>query len=86
MKLKTSLLAATLAAFAATTAYANEEHHSGAKVETPTMEKAEVKKPMKKHNHMEEKMGIPMAAPATGAEKPESSLKADRHDHLKEKH
>lgn len=74
MKLKTTLLAVSLAAFAASSVYANEEHHTDAKAETPKVEKAEGNKPMKKHNHMEEKTGIAMpeakAHSETSAEQP----------------
>lgn len=86
MKLKLTLLAAALAAFAASTVYANEEQQTGTTTETAKPVKTEAKKPMKKHNHMEEKTGMPMSAPATSTEKPESAMKADRHDHTKDKH
>lgn len=86
MKLKITLLVATLAAFAASTVYANEEQQTGVTTETAKPVKTEAKKPMKKHSHMEEKTGMPMPAPATSTEKPESAMKADRHDHTKDKH
>lgn len=86
MKLSTTLLAATLAIFAASTAFANEEHHTVAKPETVKAKKAEAKKPVKKHNHMEEKSGVPMAEPASGKKQHKSTKKMDRHDHTKDRH
>lgn len=138
MKLKTTLLLATLGAFAATTAFANEEHHPDAKAEKAVQEqkaasdagdksmknmdmhqnmktmhdkdmpmmkhgegmnmsgdkqlngmdkqtgmKEEVKKPLKKHNHMEEKTGMPMPEPMQDMHK---EMPSNRHDHMKEKH
>lgn len=84
MKLKSTLLAAILAMFAAASATAVAEAE---KQEAVTAEQGEakktVKKPVKKHSHMEEKTNIPMpeAAPHMGKEMPK-----DRHDHMKEKH
>lgn len=86
MKLKLTLLAAALAAFAASTGYANEGQQTGTATEAEKPVKAEAKKPIKKHSHMEEKTGIPISASATNKEKPESAMKADRHDHAKDKH
>ncbi|GAB1232797.1 hypothetical protein UT4_12630 [Ferrigenium sp. UT4] len=80
MKLKTSLLAATLAAFAAATAYANDEHHSETKADAPKVEKTEAKKPVKRHNHMEEKTGMPMSE---SGEKPGDMPNMDMHEHMK---
>lgn len=82
MKLKSTLLAATLVVFAASTAtaFAAEEHPSAAKAET-----GEAKKPakkMKKHSHMEEKTGMPMSEPAPAAVK---KVPKNRHDHTQEK-
>lgn len=62
MKLKTTLLAITLAAFATSYAFAADEAPAK-KTETPAAEKTEAKKPAKRHNHMEEKTGMPMSAP-----------------------
>ena len=42
-----------------------------------------VKKPVKKHSHMEEKTNMPMNEPAPHMDK---EMPKDRHDHLKEKH
>jgi len=111
MKLKSILLAATLAMFAAAaaTASAVEESHADApasgtpvgapllhsdpsavkaeKTEAVKAENGEVKKPVKrkvkKHSHLEEKIGMPMPepAPAKGKEVPKN-----RHDHLQERH
>ena len=85
MKLITTLLAATLAAFAVSTAYANEEQRSDAKAETPKVEKSEAKKPMKKHNHMEEKTGMPMNEPKAKSESPTSQMPVRKHSHPTDK-
>lgn len=92
MNLKTILLTATLAAFAASTAYANEEHHPDGKAEAVKEKKAEAKKPVKKHSHAEEKSGMPMPEPATSMPMPEPVTgmekhdNKDRHDHTKDRH
>lgn len=88
MKLKTTLLAVTLAAFTASSAitFAAEGLPADTKSETPKTEKAKTKKPVKKHSHMEEKTGMPMSEPAAGTDKSDSAMKADRHDHTKDKH
>lgn len=85
MKLKSTLLAATLAMFAAATATAiaaEADKHEAVTAEQGEAKKP-MKKPMKKHSHMEEKTNMPMpeAAPHAGKEMPK-----DRHDHVKEKH
>lgn len=85
MKLKSTLLAATLAMFAAATATAiaaEADVHDSVPAEQGEAKKP-AKKPVKKHSHMEEKTNIPMSEPAPhmGKEMPK-----DRHDHLKEKH
>ncbi len=83
MKLKSTLLAAILAVFAASsaTAFAADEHHDAPKAEVAKTEKAEAKKPVKRHSHMEEKTNIPMPAPATDTSK---EMPKNRHDHMKE--
>lgn len=84
MKLKTTLLAATLATFAVSTAYAKEEQHSDAKADAPKVEKTEAKKPVKKHNHMEEKTGMPMNEPKAKSERsesPASQMPVKKHSH-----
>lgn len=87
MKLKSTLLAATLVIFSAfnVTAFAVDVHDTNTgmkKAETVKAEKAEVKKPVKRHNHMEEKTGMPMAEPTQAAPK---EVPKNRHDHMKEK-
>lgn len=79
--MKSKLLAAILVIFAASsaTAFANDEHHDAPKAETVKTEKAEVKKPVKKHSHMEEKTGVPMPAPATGTS---NEMSKDMHEHM----
>ncbi|MCK9201784.1 MAG: hypothetical protein M0P59_05435 [Gallionella sp.] len=85
MKLKSTLLAATLAMFAGAiaTAIAAEAE----KPEAVTAEQGEakkmVKKPVKKHSHMEEKTNVPMNESAPHMDK---EMSKDRHDHMKEKH
>lgn len=92
MKLKPSLLAATLVIFAASTAtaFAIDVHDSNTgaeKKEAVKAEKAEVKTPVKKHNHMEEKTGNPVSEAPSGKSHRESMDKdMPMHDHLKEKH
>jgi cell division protein FtsN len=81
MKLKTTLLAAILAAFAATTVFAADDAMTK-KADTPTAEKAKAKKPVKKHNHMEEKTGIKASESATPPQKRDP---AKIHDHTKER-
>lgn len=87
MKLKTAWLAASLVFFANTsTAFANDEHHDAPKVDATKSGTAEVKKPMKKHNHMEEKTNMPMPAPANASGKEMSKeMHEHMHDHMKEK-
>jgi hypothetical protein len=85
MKLKSTLLAATLAMFAGTTVTAiaaEAEKHEAATAEQGKAEKT-VKKLVKKHSHMEEKTNVPMPEPAPHMDK---EMPKDRHDHMKEKH
>jgi hypothetical protein len=86
MKLKTTLLAATLIAFTASTAYAAEEAMSK-KDETPKTEKAKAKKPVKRHDHSAEKTGMP-AQEATDAKSHKETMDKDMpmHDHTKDRH
>lgn len=81
MKLKSTLLAATLVLFAASTAtaFAVEEHHADAKADKTEAAKA-AKKPAKKHSHMEEKTGMPMPEPGA---KQGDMKNMDRHEHMK---
>ena len=75
------------AAFTAT-AFAADMHDTNIgteKTEAVKAEKGKGKKPVKKHNHMEEKTGIPMPAPAIDMGKHETMKPMDRHDHMKEK-
>lgn len=85
MKLKTTLLGMTLAAFTAvaTTALAAEvgKHEAAAAGQDAAQEP--MKKPMKKHNHVEEKTNMPMPEAAPDKDK---EMQKDRHDHMKEKH
>ena len=85
MKLQLTLLAAMLAA--ASTIYAADEHPVDAKAETPKAEKAEVKKPVKKHSHMEEKTGMPASEAPSGKSHRESMPKdMPMHDHTQDRH
>ena len=89
MKLKTTLLAATLAAFAVSAAIAAQEQPVDAKsgkAESAKEKKAEAKKPVKRHNHMEEKTGMPMSEPVSGMDKHEHMKHMDMHDHAKDRH
>lgn len=89
MKFKSTLLAAMVFAVVSTaTAFAVDMHDTTAeteKTESVKAEKGKVKKPVKKHNHMEEKTGIPMPDPAPDMGKHEAMKPMDRHDHMKEK-
>ena len=85
MKLKSILLAATLAAFAVSTVYAADDAMTK-KADAPTAEKAEAKKPVKKHSHTAEK-GIPAAESKAGKSHRETMDKdMPMHDHTQEKH
>lgn len=84
--MKSNLIIAVLAIFTATTmtAYAAEEHSTEVKAEKS--EKAPAKKKVKKHSHVEEKLGITPSEPVAGGDKSEPAKNPNRHDHLKEKH
>lgn len=95
MKLTSTLLSAVLLALSATTssAFAVDEHHTEAKAEKAEAAKSEtgeVKKPakkkVKKHNHMEEKMAMPMSEPSSDMNKQEMMKDMSKHDHTKDKH
>lgn len=86
MKLKTTLLAATLAAFAASAPVAYADHHMDGKEEAAKEKPADAKKPVKKHSHAEEKSGMPMPEPTGNKEKHDAMKKMDRHDHTKDRH
>ena len=89
MKLKSTLLAATLLVFTASvaTSFAVEEHHDAPATKTDAVkaENGEAKKPVKKvkkHSHMEEKTGMSMSEPVAVEGK---AVSKNRHDHTKEK-
>jgi hypothetical protein len=85
MKPKLILLAATLTAFAASTTLAAEEAMTK-KAESPAAEKAEAKKPVKKHSHAAEK-GAPVAESKAGKSHRETMDKdMPMHDHTQDKH
>lgn len=89
MKLKRTILAASLAVFAASTtaAFAVDVHDTNTgKAEAVKTEKAEANEPAKRHNHMEEKSGMPMHESASNTGKREAKKRADRHDHTKDRH
>lgn len=84
MKLKLTLLAATLAAFAASTAIAADDAMTK-KAETPAAEKAEAKTPAKKHSHAAEK-GAPAAESKAGKSHRETMDKdMPMHDHTQDR-
>ncbi len=86
MKLKTTLLVITLAAFAAPSAFAAEGYptdDTGWKAEPAKATKAEAKKPVKRHSHAEEKSGMPMPQ---HADKNAVMKRKDMHDHTKDRH
>lgn len=85
MKLKSTLLATTLAMFVAASATAiaaEAEMHDTATTEQGEAKKP-AKKPVKKHSHMEEKTNVPVNEPTPHMSK---EMPKDRHDHMKEKH
>lgn len=86
MKLKTTLLAATLAAFAASTAFAADDAMIK-NADTPTAEKTEAKKPVKKHSHAAEKSGMP-APESAGGKSHRETMDKDMpiHDHTQDRH
>lgn len=87
MKMKTALLAATLAAFAASAVIAAEAPPADTatgKAEPAKEKKAEAKKPVKRHSHMEEKTGMPTPEPGSGVGMHESMKQM--HDHTKDRH
>ena len=87
MKLKSTLTAATLMIFVASTAtsFAAEEQPANGKAETTKAENVEAKKPVKKHSHMTEKTGNP-AGDTPGKSHPETMDKGmPMHDHAKER-
>lgn len=96
MKLKSTLLAATLAVFVASsaTAFAAEEHPADAKAEKAEATKTDTdkakqpeKKKVKRHSHSAEKTGIPASEAATGKSHKESMDKdMPMHDHTIDRH
>ncbi len=86
MKLKTTLLAVTLAAFAASTAFAADEAMTK-KAAPATEKKADETKPVKKHNHAAEKSGMP-APEATGGKSHAETMDKNMpmHDHTQDRH
>jgi hypothetical protein len=85
MKPKTILLAATLAAFSVTSAYAADNAMTK-KDDTPKAEKAEAKKAVKKHSHAAEK-GAPVAESKAGKSHRETMDKdMPMHDHTQDRH
>ena len=86
MKLKSILLAATLAAFAASTVYAAEDAMMK-KEDASKAEKAEAKKPVKRHDHAAEKTGSP-SSEAKGMKSHRETMDKDMpmHDHTQDRH
>ncbi|HLP97375.1 MAG TPA: hypothetical protein VK149_02905 [Sideroxyarcus sp.] len=89
MRLKTTLLATTLAIFAASAPIAYADHHEEGKAgksEAAKEKKSDKKHEKKKdHSHAEEKSGMPMSE-AAGNKKEHDSMKMDMHEHAKERH
>ena len=87
MKLKSTLLAATLAAFAASAALADEDYPADEYVwkgEAQTLKK-HAKKPVKKRRHAEEKNAMPVPEPAAGVDKQGAMKPMDSDAQAKEK-
>ncbi|HZW24187.1 MAG TPA: hypothetical protein VFF26_01775 [Gallionella sp.] len=92
MKMKTILLALSLAAFAASAAYSEEENYADSAAEAPMAGKAEPDDPVKEADQMDEKAdqmdgkaGMPMPDPASGVSKQDSMGKMDMHDDAQDK-
>lgn len=93
MKLKTSLLAVMLSAFASSAAFAAVSYpadDTGWKPEPKATKaeakKAEVKKPVKRHSHVEEKTGMPTPQHSASTDKNASTKRKDMHDHTRDRH
>jgi len=87
MNLKSTLLTLTITMFAAAPVFAADVQETGSGAAKTEAAKAEVKKPVKRHNHMEEKTGMPVSTAPSGKSHSESMDKdMPMHDHLKEKH
>lgn len=89
MKLKSTLLAAILAVFTASSSFAAADAHDpGDKAVTQKAEKADAKKPVKKHSHVEEKTNMPASEAHDPGDKAvtQKEMMKDKHDHMKEKH
>ena len=83
MKVKSVLLTALVAAFAAgsiAVRAADEAAPTKPAADEPKAEKAPVKKKAKRHSHMQEKTGVPTSDPS-----PTDEPKKKLHDHTKEK-
>lgn len=90
MKLKTTLLAAVLAMFSASavTAFAADEKPAGTMMEkeTPMMDTAKTKKKaVKRHSHVDEKVGAQPTAAEPPAAKPDPSKDKSKHYHPRDK-
>jgi len=87
MKLKSTLFAAALIIFSASTAtsFAAEEPSANGKAETTRTENAEAKKPVKKHSHMTEKTGIPAGDTPGKSHRETMDKDMPMHDHAKER-
>ena len=85
MKLKSILIAATLATFSTSGVFAADD---AMKTETPKAEaKKEVNKPTKKHSHAAEKSGMPAPESKAGKSHRETMDKdMPMHDHTQDKH
>lgn len=85
MKMKTILLALSLAAFAAPAAYSGEEDYAASRADAPMAETAEPNDPVKETGRMDEGAGMPMPDPASGVGQQGSMDKMDMHDDAQEK-
>ena len=87
MKLKSALFAVSLMIFAASaaTTLAAEEQPANGKAETPKAEKAETKKPVKKHSHMTEKTGMSAEVASGNSHRETMDKDMPTHDHAKER-
>jgi hypothetical protein len=94
MKVKTSLLALTLSAFASSAAFAAVSYPTDdtgwkpepSKTTKAEAKKAEVKKPVKRHSHVEEKTGMPAPQHSASTDKNASMKRKEMHDHTRDRH
>lgn len=94
MKFKAFLLTMTLSAFATSAALAAVNYPADdtgwkpepSKATKAEAKKADVKKPVKRHSHVEEKTGMPTPQHSASMDKNASMKRKDTHDHTRDRH